>query len=592
MKHFTVLFQPEGKTVRVRSGAMILEAAQQAGIILNTVCGGQGTCEKCMVHLDEDEEKVLACQYPVFRDLRVYVPDPSRFSRQRIVSEGSGRDVEAIPRISKRFIHPPVTSSADVIDAFSGRADMAESTWALFHGVEKESGITALCRRISCGVDDEPNRWEVIDLESGDTSERLYGMAVDVGTTTVVAKLVNLWTGHVEATAASTNPQIRFGDDVISRIHYADRPDGNIQLQKSIANCIDDLCGQVCDSAGIQRTDLVEILAVGNTTMSHLLMGLPVHQLGQAPYRAYSCAAQERPADELGITIHRTGRIHTLENLAGFVGSDTLAVALAVGMDQQLKKTLAVDIGTNGEVLIGTREKLFACSCAAGPALEGARISQGSRAMDGAIEAVFIGEGDIDIDVIGGGAARSICGSGLIDAVAVLLDRRFLDITGRFVDKTDGLNALPEPIARRWIHRNGQTGFVLAWQGDGTTPAVVLTQKDVREMQLAKAAIRAGIRLLQIQAGMEDDQIDQVLLAGAFGNYIRRESALRIGLLPNVRPEKIHFVGNAASAGAHMALINMRQQDVASKLARQIEYVEMANQPLFQTLFADALLFP
>ena len=592
MKHYEVQFQPDGKTIRIHSGAMILDAAQQAGIVLHTACGGQGTCEKCQVRLLPEGERVLACQYPVYRDLRVEIPETSRFSRHQILSSGQGREVKLNPAFSKRHLQLQDWTHQELQDALSGRSRVPDSLLSKLASVDRSlGGITAVSHWLPEPLEDPAGSWEVIDLEPGDTTDRLFGVAVDVGTTTVVAKLVDLLSGQVRGTAATTNPQIRYGDDVISRILHADRPDGDRQLQRAIAECLDEHIGQLCRQASIERTDIYEIVAAGNTTMSHLLLGLPVRQLGQAPYRAFTCDAQDRLASELGIHIHPVGRLHTLENLAGFVGSDTLAVALAVGMDQETNNTLVVDIGTNGEVVIGTHERMYSCSCAAGPAMEGARISQGSRAVDGAIEAVVVTEGDIDVDVIGDCPAISLCGSGLIDAIAVMLDLELLDITGRFVE-TDAIpKRLPEAILKRRIERDGQGAFVLAWRTDGS-PAVVLTQKDIRELQLAKAAIRAGIRLLQQQTGMDDNQIDQILLAGAFGNYIRRESALRIGLLPDVRVEKIHFVGNAAAAGAQMALTSRQARIIASRLARQIEYIEIAHQAVFQTVFADCLLFP
>ena len=592
MKHYEVHFQPDGKTIRIHSGAMVLDAAQQAGVVLHTACGGQGTCEKCQVRLLPEGERVLACQYPVYRDLRVEISETSRFSRHKILSSGQGREVQINPALSKRHFRLQEWTPQEFQDALSNRNRVSESVLSKLTSLDhSQGGVTAVSHWAPDSADDSAGLWEVIDLEAGDTTDRLFGVAVDVGTTTVVAKLVDLLSGQVRATAATTNPQIRYGDDVISRILYADRPEGNGQLQQAIAECLDERIGQLCSEASVERKDIYEVVAVGNTTMSHLLLGLPVRQLGQAPYCAFSCDSQDRLASEFGIHIHPAGRLHTLENLAGFVGSDTLAVALAVGMDQETKNTLAVDIGTNGEVVIGTRDRMVSCSCAAGPALEGARISQGSRAVDGAIEAVVVADGDIDVDVIGDCPASSLCGSGLIDAVAVMLDLEILDITGRFVELDSIQECLPKAILPRRIQRDGQGAFVLAWQADGS-PAVVLTQKDIRELQLAKAAIRAGIRLLQQQAGMDDKQIDQILLAGAFGNFIRRESALRIGLLPDVRVEKIHFVGNAAAAGAQMALNSRQSRMIASRLARQIEYIEIAHQSVFQTVFTDCLMFP
>lgn len=285
------------------------------------------------------------------------------------------------------------------------------------------------------------------------------------------------------------------------------------------------------------------------------------------------------------------GNIHTVENIAGFVGADTTAVALAVGINSIDQTTLVVDIGTNGELVLGAKDKLYAASCAAGPAFEGARITCGGRAAEGAIQAVIENEDDIDLDVIGNCPPRSICGSGLIDAVAVLLDIGVIDGTGRFAKPQMLRGKLPPAIFSRIIEHEGQLSFCLAGAVNVSERGIFLTQKDIRQVQLAKAAIRAGIKLLQRKVGLSDSDIECILLAGAFGNYIHPESALRIGLLPAVPTERIHFVGNAAASGAQMILVSQQIRDLAHELARRIEYVEIAHEPDFQDVFADSMSF-
>jgi uncharacterized 2Fe-2S/4Fe-4S cluster protein (DUF4445 family) len=338
--------------------------------------------------------------------------------------------------------------------------------------------------------------------------------------------------------------------------------------------------------------DIYEVCIVGNTTMSHIFLELPVTQLGRAPYEAFSLEAHDLPAGGSPLEINPAGNIHTVENVAGFVGSDTVAVALATDMDCAEETTLIVDIGTNGEIVLGAKDMLYAASCAAGPAFEGARITCGGRAANGAIEAVVAGDDDIDLDVIGNCPPRSICGSGLIDAIAVLLDLGVIDRTGRFMDRLELEQKLPRAIFSRIVEYQGQPAFCLAAAENANERPVLLSQKDIRESQLAKAAIRAGIKLLQEKMGIGDRDIDRILLAGAFGNYINPRSALRIGLLPEVGAERIHFVGNAASAGAQMILVCRRSRNRAGELARKIEYVETAHQSSFQDVFADSLLFP
>lgn len=505
-----------------------MDAAGQAGIILNTICGGKGTCKKCLLKLEPTGREVMACQYRIQSDLTVTIPDESRFFEQKILKHGIDTEIDADAVIYEKYI---------------GKA----------------------------------------------SPENIFGIAVDIGTTTVVAKLINMIDGQCLATEAVHNPQSRYGDDVISRISYAHNEEKLAELHGVIIDCVNDLTSKLCNKITVDAKFIYEMCVVGNTTMNHIFLKLPVAQLGQAPYKAFSLEAHDVSAGQLHLEMNPAGNIHTVENIAGFVGSDTIAVALAVDIDSAEEMTLVVDIGTNGELVLGTKDKLYAASCAAGPALEGARITCGSRAAEGAIEAVVVNEDDIDLEVIGNCPARSICGSGLIDAVAVLLELGIIDLTGRFVEPANLKGKVSPAILSRICEQQGEPAFVLS--ESGIAGKIFLRQKDIRETQLAKAAIRAGIKLLQNRIGLEDDDIERILLAGAFGNYIRKESALRIGLLPDVPLERIVFVGNAASSGARMALVSQQYRDKARELAKKIEYIEIAHEPEFQDVFADSILF-
>jgi uncharacterized 2Fe-2S/4Fe-4S cluster protein (DUF4445 family) len=406
-----------------------------------------------------------------------------------------------------------------------------------------------------------------------------------------VVKLLDMKDGRTLATEAELNPQSRYGDDVVSRIAYAQTEDKSAELHKVIINCINKLISQLCKQAHIKTENIYEVCVVGNTTMNHIFLRFPVAQLGQAPYRAFSVEAHNYQPSELGLSINPSGNIYTVENIAGFVGSDITAVALAADIDSADEMTLIVDIGTNGEIVLGTCDKLYAASCAAGPALEGARISCGSRASEGAIETVVASEDDINLDVIGSQPPRSICGSGLIDAVAVLLELGIIDRTGRFVEAEKLKASVSPAIFSRITEHKGQLAFCLNRAANVSERDLLLTQQDIREVQLAKAAIRAGIKLLQKKLGLKDNDIKQILLAGAFGNYIRRESALRIGLLPNVAAERIRFIGNAACSGAQMLLLNSALRAEAKQLARKIEYIEIAHEKQFADVFAESMAF-
>ncbi|HPC95956.1 MAG TPA: ASKHA domain-containing protein [Sedimentisphaerales bacterium] len=529
MKHFRVIFEPDGKEISIHQGATLVEAAGQAGIVLNTSCGGRGTCGKCVVRLGPSGQEVLACQYTVHRDLTVTVPASSRFYAHKVLEHGLDRTAGLQRTVVERY-------------------------------------------RSMAGTGD------------------IYGLAVDIGTTTVVAKLVDLANGQCIATRAMLNPQTQFGDDVVSRISYAESQAGLDRLHAIIIDGINQLIRELCAAVRIEPDAIYEASVVGNTTMNHIFLRFPVAQLGQAPYRAHSVDAHDVSPVSLELTMNPAGNVHTVENIAGFVGSDTTAVALAVDIGSATEMTLVVDIGTNGELLLGTAERLYAASCAAGPALEGARIRCGSRAVDGAIEAVIIDRDDIVLDVIGGGPPLSICGSGLIDAVAVLLELGVVETGGHFADFEEIRAKCSAAVASRCIEVDGQPAFCLARSRRSSEPTVVLTQRDIREFQLAKGAIQAGIRLLLGRMDIDVDDLQRVLLAGAFGNYIRPASAVRVGLLPNVPLERIHFVGNAAVSGAQMLLISDECRAAAAVLTRRIQYVEIANEKAFSEVFADSML--
>jgi len=517
MRHFKVTFEPDGRQISIHAGATIAEAAGQAGIILNSTCGGKGICKKCAVILQPSDRQVLACQYRIRNDLTVTIPPASRLFEQKILEHG----IDIQPKVS---------------------------------------------------------------LERPDITAHAFGLAVDIGTTTVVAKLIDMANGHCIATQADINPQTKYGDDVVSRIDYAKNDEKLTELHKVIIDCINELTAKLCSQTSIDSNHIYEMCVVGNTAMNHIFLKLPVTGLGQAPYNAFSLDAHDLPAEQLSLQINPAANVHTVENIAGFVGSDITAVALAVDMNSVEQTTLVIDIGTNGEIVLAADDKLYAASCAAGPAFEGARITHGGRAAEGAIEAVVVNDGDIDLDVIGDCPPHSICGSGLIDAVAVMLDLGIIDKSGRFVDPDTLKNSASKAVVSRICQRDNQPAFLLAEQ-------VVLTQLDIRQAQLAKAAIRTGIMLLQRKLGLEDNDIKQVLLAGAFGNYIRRESALRIRLLPAIPAETIHFVGNAASSGAQMLLVSRDCRKLAKNLARKIQYIEIAHEPDFTDTFAESMSF-
>lgn len=604
-----VTFEPEGKAAFVLPGSLVLEAAARAGIIIDTPCGGRGTCGKCRVVVRDGcsaptatERRLLrpkelaaglrlACQAKLERETAVTVPDASRFFEQRILTTGVGRATHLRPAVVKRSAVVPEATLEDQ------RADADRALGAL--GAEGLRLDLAAARQLPAALRAEGGRLtaaivgdDLIAFEPGDTRARCFGAAFDIGTTTVVGSLLDLTSGHEVALAARTNPQVSFGDDVVARITHASEDDGLGELQAKIVECINDILAEVTAKAGVPREAIYELTTVGNTTMGHLLLGLDPRHIAQMPFPAAVRQAIVVPAADLGIAIHPRGRLYAMPNIAGFVGGDTVGVILAADLLARTRPTLAVDIGTNGEMVLGTAKRLVACSTAAGPAFEGARIRFGMRAADGAIEQVRLGE-DVETSVIGDAPARGLCGSALIDAIAELLRCGILEPSGRLRGPDELPRRLPKALRRRVVPGERGNDFILVHAPQTRLgQPILLTQGDVRQVQLAKGAIRAGIEVLKAELKVDDAGLDAILLAGAFGNFIRRRNALRIGLLPPVEHERIHFIGNAALAGAKMALACTDYRDQAEAVSRQVEYLELGGLPGFQAAFAEAMMFP
>jgi len=433
----------------------------------------------------------------------------------------------------------------------------------------------------------------VFAVEPGDTSGEVFGVAVDVCTTTVVANLVDLRTGKTVAVASQTNPQVTYGDDVISRIqHSRDNPNGLEQLHRQIIGCLNELVRETCQKAGVTAEAVYELVATGNATMQHLVLGVPVVQIAEAPYMSAFSAGVNASVEQLGLKINPCGNVYVMPSVAAHVGGDTVAVTLSAAMRHSSSINLALDIGTNGEIVLGNRDRLLTCSTAAGPAFEGARIRQGMRGATGAIERVHINE-DVEIAVIGGGQAAGICGSGLIDALAELLNAGVIDPSGRLLSGDDLPENIPAAIRQRVIEVEGRPAFVLAEKDQAKQDEpITLTQKDIREVQLGKGAIYAGMVTLMHLLKIEPDQINRLYLAGAFGNYIRPESARRIGLLPNIELSRIQPIGNAAGTGAREVLLSRLARKHAKELSVEMEYIELAGRAEFQDIFGKSMMFP
>ncbi|MDY6913050.1 MAG: ASKHA domain-containing protein [Planctomycetota bacterium] len=607
-----VVFEPHGRAVFVLPGTKIIEAAARAGLTVETPCGGQGTCGKCRVQITQgacepckpareifDERQLaegwrLACQAAICDTAVVHIPQGSLFAgRHQILAERqAGAAEEVQPAVRKVYVELP---AATLQDSAADLQRLAAATGELKADLSLLRRLPELLRAADFKGTAVLTDRRLIDFEAGDTSSQCYGVAFDVGTTTVVGSLLDLCSGEELALAARMNPQVSFGDDVLSRIkHTSEAPAKLAEMNHTIIRAVEEMIDTMCAEAKIQRKCIYEVAFSGNTTMEHLLCGLDPAQLGQVPFVPVHARGLIVPAAELGIAIHPRGAAYIFPVIGGFVGGDTVAGMLATRLDEQDGAVLMVDIGTNGEIVLAYDGKILAASTAAGPAFEGARISCGMRATTGAIEKVLLKDG-VHCSVIGNADPVGLCGSALVDVAADLLRQGIVSPTGRLLKPDDLPDSLPDALRDRvFLDEQGQPEFLLAGGAPGKNqPRLSIKQRDIRELQLATGAIRAGISILLRQAGVRTADLQRVLIAGGFGSFIRRSNAQRIGLLPaEVDHQKILYVGNASLNGAKWALLSTAARKQAEQLARKAEHVQLSNDPQFQTEFAEAMIFP
>ena len=595
---------PLGKDLNLKVGANLREALIENGVPLDSPCGGQGTCLKCKVQLSGITEKFtelereklstdeldhgwhLACQVTVEAPGEVRLPE-MEVSRVKAGFGLLGEEIPLLPNVRQKHfeLEKPVISDqradwnrlADYLEASEPGPVRAE--------LPLLREITARLREGNFQGEAVLVGDEVVALDPPDAAKDVLGVAFDIGTTTLAAGLVDLDSGKVVALDAELNPQITFGGDVISRIMYTQDGSGKREdLRKEVIKGLNQLLFRLCRSARRERGRIFEATVVGNTTMLHLLLGLDAIHIALAPYVGGLNRALSVPAEELGLQIHPRGRVHILPSIASFVGADTVAVILATRMHQTKVPRLAIDIGTNGEVMLATSDGVLTASTAAGPAFEGGRIKFGMRAIKGAISS-FQATPSMDYKVIGGTTARGICGSGLIDLVAELYRAGVLDRKGRMLLPAE-IKSSGADLAERVRVRGEEREFVIS---RNEKEEVTLTQQDVREFQLAKGALRAGIELLMKEAGITTDDIEEVLLAGVFGNYINREKAVTLGLIPPFPLEKVHFIGNGAMDGALRALLSLEERRWADEISAQVRHVELSGRPDFEETFLRCL---
>lgn len=626
----TVIFQPSGRRGTVEDGVNLLEAARQLGVDIESPCGGARVCGKCKVRVEEgdfekfgiiskasnlsalmEEEREelekgeieknyrLACCTAVEGDVLIFVPEESRGAQQVILETGRERDISVDPIVKNYYIEMVPATLDDQTDDFMRMKDVLAEKYDLhnieyidyFVTVNLPETIRAADWKVTVSI---WNDKEIVKVSPG-LVEDPWGVAIDVGSTTVAGYLCNLRTGESTVKKSMMNPQITYGEDVLSRITYSMmNDDGLDKMSSAMIEGINNLIKGMAEEAGLSVEDIVDLTLVGNTAMHHLLLNIDPKYVGRAPFApAFKCSVDFKARD-LGIKMNKASYAHWLPIEAGFVGADNVAVLIAEEPYNQDGMMLVIDIGTNGEIVFGNREKLFSTSCATGPALEGAQIRFGMRAAPGAIEWVKIDpetkepqfkiigkedwfkEGDEPL-------AKGICGSGIIDVIAEMFKAGVIDKTGRFNKKLD--------TPRIRMGEDGKMEYILSYARETSIGKdITVTQGDVRAIQLAKSALYCGAEYLMEKRGVSKP--DQIVLAGAFGSYINKESAMVMGMVPNCNLDNVNAVGNAAGDGAKLALVSKAKRAEAQKMALEVEFIETATEPDFQERFADAMAFP
>ena len=612
LRNGNVVFAEYEKTTQLSLGNNILDAAKKVDVNISAVCGGRGLCGKCRVVVKEgaqnlepasrleamslSEEELaagyrLACCALLNREgtTVVDVPPESRVEQQRLLVAGIETAVSRNPSVKKFLIHLSQPSleniKSDAETLLEGLIDQRRPKLRI--GFDALIQLPIAIREghwtITATLRDEQ---EVICVEPGDTTNRTYGLAVDVGSTKIAAYLLDLNEGKVVATASSPNPQIPYGEDIISRVSYASKDEKNLkQLQGVVIACINKLLRETCEKAGVNFSEVYDAVLVGNTVMHHLFLGISPRFVALSPYPPAVSSSISVRAKDIGLKTNPAANVYVPPNVAGFVGADAVADVLATEICKSKSLSIMIDIGTNTEIVLGNDQRTISCSCASGPAFEGGHIEFGMRAEPGAIENVYVDPSNLEpgFKTVGDARPRGICGSGIVDAVAAMLKSGIINRYGLIDTK------LTSPR----IRKNGVPQYVLSWKEENDVGHdIAVTQRDVQEIQLAKAAIYSGATILMKHLHVEPREIQKVFLAGAFGTYVDPQSAVIVGMYPDVPLERVHFVGNAAGSGARMALLSREVREDSDRIVQQIEYVELAADPSFQREFTEALQLP
>jgi len=628
MKVHQVIFQPSGRRGEIPEGKTIIEASRFLGVGIESVCGGKQSCGKCRIRIEsgtfdrhginshpdhlspftEEEGKLLgekersegvrlACAAVIRGDVLIFVPEESRTGKQVVRKEASEKSILLNPavRLFAVTLDPPTLKDPlgdyeRLVAALSERFGLQSPEIDYPALLDLPGALRQGNWTVTAAIRMER---EILAVFPGEVEEA-YGLAIDVGSTTVAGYLCSLRSGRIIGTESLMNPQVTYGDDVIARITYVmDHPDGMKKMRGAIIECLNDLIRTVTADHGLSPDDILEITLVGNTAMHHLFLGIDPRALGVSPFTPAVHRSLDVKARDLGLKAHPAANVHILPVEAGFVGADNVGVLIAEEPYRRDEMVLIIDVGTNGEMVMGNRERLLSASCATGPALEGAHIRFGMRAAPGAIERIRIDPDTLEVSfkIIGEErwrpefritGAKGICGSGIIDGVAELYRAGIIDHSGRF--RTD-------PATPRLRLTDGKPEFVIAWPEETSLErAITISQQDVRSVQLAKGALYAGAKLMMKRLGIA--KLDRVILAGAFGSYIDKTEAMILGMFPDCDLDHVSSVGNAAGDGARIALLNRDKRLEADIVAKEVEYLELTLAKEFQEEFMAAMFIP
>ncbi len=637
MNRYKVTFLPDQKEVEVDEGTTLFEAAEAAGVYLNSLCGGEGVCGKCRVQITRGNVEVdnnsiafftkeeirtgyvLACQTRVKDNLEVIIPPESRLEEEQILSESHleeqrvWRETAPItysepdrislhkrhddpaslfkPLVSKIYLELPEPTIDDNIP------DTGRITRELRKKLKYTSFETPLAclqdlstklRRhgwkVTASVANHNDTGRILQIEAGNTEDRNYGVAVDVGTTTVVTQLVHLKTGQVLMVEGNHNLQAHYGEDVLSRIAFVCGKGSMHILQKAVVENINTLIQALVQEKSIDIKDITSVVAAGNTTMSHLLLGFMPCSIRDDPYVPTVDLYPQVSASEVGININPYGVLQVMPSVASYVGGDTVAGILACGLADRPETSCLIDIGTNGEIVIGNNEWMLSCSASAGPAFEGGDTKCGMRATRGAIQKVQIDNGRVIYETIGKAKPRGICGSGLIELIYELARNKILDIDGKFRSSLQD---------KRIIEGDGELKYIVAFPEETETgQALAIAQTDIDNIMRSKAAVFAAIKSLIDYAGLTFDQLERIYVAGGFGTYLNIDKAINIGLLPDILREKVEFIGNSSLMGARMALISFHAFEKAISISQSITNIELSTFAPFGEEYMAALYLP